>query len=251
MDLGLQDRVVLVTGCSRGIGRAAAELFACEGARVAVGYRHHRDKAEEVAFALRDAGTDAVPLAVDLASPESIVAATAAVLDRWQRIDVLVNNAVEWSTAAARFDRQPADECHRLIATNVLGPFGLIQAVLPTMLRAGFGRIVNVSSTAAADGMRGFGWYAVAKSSLHGLTRTLAVELSGLGILTNTVMPGPTCTEKVRALLPPDKLRRWGTRTTLGRLPNPEEVARTIVFLASPANNAITGEVVRTGGRIA
>jgi 3-oxoacyl-[acyl-carrier protein] reductase len=254
MQLGLDGKVAIVTGASRGIGLATARLLAAEGARVALTYRSDRDAGECAAAEIRKQGAHAVSLGLDLGSIDSIRAATEAVIAEWGRVDVLVNNAVEFPTTKsgpARFDRVLADDWQRLIPVNVHGPFAAIQAVLPSMLRGGWGRIVNVSSIAADDGMSGYGWYAVAKASLHGLTRTLGRELSRAGILTNAVMPGPTLTERFEHSVPEQVRREWGAQTSLRRMANPDEVARTILFLCSAANTIVTGEVVRTGGRAA
>ena len=178
--------------------------------------------------------------------------AIATVLEKWSRIDILVNNAVDFPRHASspmRFESIPADHWQPLMISNVHGPFAAVQAVLPSMRKSKWGRIVNVSSVAAEDGIPGFGWYAVAKASLHGLTSTLARELSEDGILVNTVMPGPTLTERFREEIPSRMLEKWAQTTGIRRMPAPEEVAKTIVFLCSPANTIMTGETVRSGGR--
>jgi 3-oxoacyl-[acyl-carrier protein] reductase len=118
------------------------------------------------------------------------------------------------------------------------------------MLRQRWGRIVNVSSTAAEDGMHGHGWYAVSKAALHGLTRTLLHEVSRCVILTNAVMLGPRLTERIEASVPPKVQRQWAIYgTSIGRMGRVDEAAQAIVFLASGANALVTGEVIRTGGR--
>jgi 3-oxoacyl-[acyl-carrier protein] reductase len=254
MDLGLAERVALVTGSSRGIGRATAELFGREGARVVVTYPHHRDRADAVVAAIRDAGGDACVVFFDLGSHESIRAAAEAVLARWGRIDILVNNAVAWGQRAPdqapAFEHLPADEWRPLLRANVEGAFAAVQAVVPTMRERRWGRIVNVSSGVAVDGLPGAGWYAAAKAALHGLTRTLAKELGPAGILTNVVMPGLTLTERNAERLPAAVREQLARASPIRRLLPPEEVAPTIVFLCSAANAAVTGEVVRASGGI-
>jgi len=251
MDLGLQDRVVLVTGSTRGIGRAAAVAFARAGAHVAVTYRTDRDRAEAVAWEIRAAGRDALVVFFDLGSAEAIEAAASAVQHRWGRVDVLVNNAVRWPVRTAEqsplFESLHADEWCAILRANVDGAMAMIQAVVPSMRRHGWGRIVNVSSGIAADGLAGVGAYGAAKAALHGLTRTLAKELGPDGILVNVVMPGLTVTERSAAHLPAEVRDRMARGAPI-RLLQPEEIAPTILFLASAVNSAVTGEIIRVSG---
>lgn len=252
MDLGFSGRTVIVTGGSRGIGRATAELLGEEGARVAITYCRHEDRADAVVRAIRDRGGDACATFLELGDRASICTATRNVLERWGQIDAVVNNAVAWVHAsdyhAALFEDVPAEMWQPLIRANVEGVYGLIQAVAPAMRARGWGRIVNVSSTAAVDGLAGYTWYATAKSALHGMTQALARELGPSGILVNVVMPGGTLTESVMEQVPEPVLRREAQRLPIRRLAKPEEVARVIAFLASPSNGVITGEVVRASG---
>jgi 3-oxoacyl-[acyl-carrier protein] reductase len=189
---------------------------------------------------------------LELGDRASICAATRGVLERWGQIDAVVNNAVAWVEAseyhAARFEDVPAETWQPLIRANVEGVYGFIQAVVPTMRARGWGRIVNVSSTAATDGLTGYAWYVTAKSALHGMTQTLARELGPSGILVNVVMPGGTLTESLMEQVPEPLLRREAQSVPIRRLPKPEEVARVIAFLASPSNTVITGEAVRASG---
>lgn len=246
MDLGLSGKVVLVTGGSRGIGGAAARLFAREGARVAITYRENGERAERVAMEV-----EGLAVRFELGEPEMIHAAVGAVLERWGQVDVLVNNAVQWGAwpdEATRFEEVAMSEWRALLLANSAGHYAAIQAVVPSMRQRRWGRIVNVSSTVAADGMKGMAAYGAAKAALHGLTRTLAKELGADGILVNTVLPGLTMTETNREQLPAEVIQGAGAATPIGRLLEPEEVARAMVFLGSAANVAITGEMVRTSG---
>jgi 3-oxoacyl-[acyl-carrier protein] reductase len=242
MDLGLKDRVALVTGSSQGIGRATALLFAHEGARVVVTYRNDRDKAEAVAAGVRSSGADALVVPFDLASLESIRAAVSSVVERWGRLDVLVNNAVQWEPREAISDLQ----AH--LRANVEGTIATTQAAVPSMRKNRWGRIVTVSSGLAVHGMLGSAGYSAAKAALHGLTRSLFVELGPDGILVNVVMAGLTLTDRVKAMVPAQSLDEVAQRSPLRRLPTPDEVATTIVFLASAANSTVNGEIVRSSG---
>jgi 3-oxoacyl-[acyl-carrier protein] reductase len=254
MDLGFSDRVVIVTGGSRGIGRAAALAFARERARVLITYRTDAGRAQAVVDELHAAGGEGASAFMDLADPASIVAVVPAALERWGRIDVLVNNAVQWGTRgpweAPAFEHVERDYWRPLLETNVEGYIHAIQAVLPAMRERGFGRIINVSSAIAVDGMPGSAPYAAAKAALHGLTRTLAKELSAAGILTNVVMPGFTLTERNLARITPAMRDSVAATSPIRRLLAPEEVVPIIVFLGSPLNTALTGEIVRASGGI-
>jgi 3-oxoacyl-[acyl-carrier protein] reductase len=252
MELGLEKRAALVTGGSQGIGKEVALQLAAEGARVALTYRSEREKAREVVREIEGRGGEAVALELDLGSVESVKAAVAATVARFGQIDVLVNNAVRWSERlpweAPRFEDIPLAEWQGVIHDNIDGAFAAIQAAVPSMRARGWGRIVNVSSGVALDGVVGAGPYAAAKAALHGLTSVLARELGPHGILTNVVVPGFTLTDKVSAHVSPELVAQRGKAYPVGRLLRPAEVAPTIVFLCSAANTAVTGEIVRASG---
>jgi 3-oxoacyl-[acyl-carrier protein] reductase len=252
MNLGLEGRIVLITGGSRGIGRAAALAFGRERARVAVTYNSDRARAEAVVAELRASDAEGMAVSLSLGDHASIRAAVLAVVERWQRVDALVNNAVEWGPrgpweAPAFEDDDPA-YWQPLLQANTAGHYRAIQCVLPGMRAQGWGRIVNVSSSIAIDGMPGAGHYGAAKAALHGLTRTLAKELGPAGILTNVVMPGLTLTEHVKERIPAEARDEVARAAPIRRLLPPEEVVPTIVFLSSAANTAVTGEVIRASG---
>ncbi|WP_437927911.1 SDR family oxidoreductase [Sorangium sp. So ce291] len=252
MKLGLEKRAALVTGGSQGIGREVALQLAAEGARVALTYRSEREKAAEVVREIERQGGEALALELDLGSIESIKAAVAAALARFGQLDVLVNNAVRWSERlpweAPRFEDIPLAEWQGTLHDNIDGAFAAIQAAVPSMRARGWGRIVNISSGVALDGVVGAGPYAAAKSALHGLTAVLARELGPHGILTNVVVPGLTVTDKMSAVISPEVMAQRGKAYPVGRLLRAEEVAPTIVFLCSAANTAVTGEIIRASG---
>jgi 3-oxoacyl-[acyl-carrier protein] reductase len=176
----------------------------------------------------------------------------AAIVDRWQRLDILVNNAVRSEASlpweAQPFEAVPAEEWRATLRANTEGTYAAIQAVLPAMRAQGWGRIVNISSGIAIDGRPGAGPYGAAKAALHGLTRTLAKELGPAGILVNVVMPGVTLTERISAALPAALREKVEQATPIRRLLPPEEVAPIVVFLCSAANTALTGEFIRASG---
>jgi 3-oxoacyl-[acyl-carrier protein] reductase len=253
MDLGLGERVAFITGGSQGIGRATALRFSSEGAFVAVTYRNQQTRALALVEEIQGRQGQAVAVFLDLASLDSITAAVHTVLSQWGRIDVLVNNAIQWGTIRISespiFEKVPPVEWQYLLRANLEGIYATIQSVLPSMRERGWGRIANVSSIIAEDGLAGAGWYSVVKSSLHGLTRTLSKELGPAGILVNTVMPGLTATDRLDAIAPEIR-KRIENNTPIRRILTPEEVGGTIVFLCSYANSAVTGEILRVGGRI-
>lgn len=249
MDLGLEGRVVLVTGGSRGIGAAVAREFGAEGARVAITYHQARARADAV---VGEIGRDAMALPMSLGDHDSIERAVAEVIERWGRIDVLINNAVDWGEAsgwtAPTFEALDAAVWSAFMATNLGGSYRVAQCVAGGMRERQWGRMVHVSSTIAEDGMVGSGPYSAAKAALHGLTRTLAKDLGPRGVLVNVVMPGLTLTEKNIERLPDEARAEYGEAAPIKRLLGPEEVARVIVFVGSAANTAMTGEIVRASG---
>jgi len=252
MDLGLKGRVALVTGSSRGIGRATAEIFGREGALVAVTYHNLRERAEMVAAGIRERGGEAMVTPLDISSDQSIRDAVDAVAARWDRIDILVNNAVHGServVVQGLFEDVPSEQWRDLLRGNFEGAHVTIMAVLPYMRRNRWGRIVNVSSAVAADGYPGGATYGAAKAALHGLTRTLARELAPDGILTNVVMPGLTQTEAVLSAMP-QLVEQAAKVSPIRHVPTPEEVAAVIVFVASAANITVNGEVIRANGGV-
>jgi NAD(P)-dependent dehydrogenase (short-subunit alcohol dehydrogenase family) len=254
MDLGFKERVVLITGGSRGIGRAAALSFAREQARVAITWHRDEAAAQAVVAEMERGGAEALAVPLSLDSPDTIHRAVERTVERWGRLDALVNNAVQWGTRLPfdmpPFEELPIDEWRQLLRANGEGHYVAIQAALPALRRNGWGRIVNVSSGIAVDGFVGAGPYAAAKASLHGLTRTLAKELGPAGILVNVVMPGFTLTERNAARFPREMQEQAAKASPIRRLLPPEEVVPTIVFLASAANTAVTGEIVRASGGI-
>nr|BBH86482.1 beta-ketoacyl-ACP reductase [Thermosporothrix sp. COM3] len=252
MDLGLQQKVVMVTGSSSGIGRATALAFGREGARVVVTYRSQHAQAEETASRVLEVGGEALVVPYDLASEETITQAVDTVVQRWGSIDVLVNNAVQWGSLedmGKRFEDVPAQNWKPTLELSLMGVYSTLQRVVPLMRTRGWGRIVNVSSNVAEDGIPGAGAYAAAKAGLHGLTRVLARELGSAGILANVVMPGFTLTERNRDQFPAQMQAAVAQQNPTGRLTTPEDVAALIVFLCSAANGHVNGEAIRcTGG---
>lgn len=248
MNLDLQQKVVLVTGASRGIGRAIALAFAQEGARVALTYRQDKAGAEETARLVAAAGAQALILPLDQGDEQAVEHTISEIQDTWSPPLVLVNNAVVWPKFPApdeQFETAPSQKFRDSLRYNLEGPYLLSRAVVGGMRQAAWGRIVHVSSNIAQDGMAGSSAYGAAKAGLHGLTRSMSRELARYGIFTNVVMPGFTESERPR---PPQMLEKMRHSTSLGRISRPEDVASLIVYLSSAANVHVTGEAIRADG---
>jgi len=236
-------KVALITGAARGLGRATAVRFLERGASVAVNVRG-AERAAEVARQLGE-GAFAVPGDVaDSASVQEIVQRT---LDRFGRLDILVNNAA--LALSTRFEQISEEEWRRAMDVNVTAPFLLIRAVVPAMKAAGSGRIVNISSTAGKTvSTLGGAHYTTSKAALLGLTRAAAKELGRYGITVNAVCPGLFDTELTRENATPADLAAYARTFPIQRLGEPVEVADLICFLASDQAGYITGASLDING---
>lgn len=256
MDLGLHDRIVLVTGGSSGIGQATAIAFAGEGARVAITYRTNRQDAAATVGTITGAGGQALAVKLDLADPASVRDAVEEVRAQWGGIDVLVNSAAEtarhadaFNPASPSFADASPDHWRPLLVSGLEGIFHTVQATLQVMQGRGWGRIVFVSSAAADQGGPREEAYAATKAALSGLTASLARELGPDGILVNVVMPAMTLTTRILNTVPEQIQQVIASHAPSGKLSTPDDVANAIVFLCSTANGNITNQTLRiTGG---
>jgi 3-oxoacyl-[acyl-carrier protein] reductase len=252
MDLKLKDSTVLVTGSSAGIGQATAIAFGAEGARVAVTYHKDRQGAENTASKIQESGGQALVVQYDLANQDSIRSSLEQIQKEWGTLNILVNNAAPMDVAGPTgksFEDVPFENWESMLRRTLEGVTLTIQCALPMMRKSGWGRIVNVSSD-ATDGWPGLGPYATAKAGLHGLTRTLAVELGPANILSNVVMPGAVMTARTLQHITSGQQEQIKQRMSTRQLITPEDVAAVIIFLGSPVNRQIIGEIIRvTGGR--
>ncbi|HVS44424.1 MAG TPA: 3-oxoacyl-[acyl-carrier-protein] reductase [Candidatus Dormibacteraeota bacterium] len=244
----LEGRVALVTGASRGIGRAIALRLAAEGAAVAIAYGASEAAAREVAEAAAGHGVATALLDADLGDAAAATGLVARAAEALGKVDVLVNNAgVTRDQLAVRMsDRDWSD----VLAVDLTAAFMLCRSALRGMLRARWGRIVNVSSIAGVVGNPGQANYSAAKAGLIGLTKALAKEVGGRGITVNAVAPGFVETD-MTAGLPADLIERALTVVPAGRLGTAEEVAAAVAFLAAPEAAYVNGHVLHVDGGLA
>jgi 3-oxoacyl-[acyl-carrier protein] reductase len=243
-DLG--GKVALVTGGSRGLGRAIALALAGQGADVAVNYRDNAAAADEVVATITGLGRRSVAIQGDTAAGrEACEAIVKAALDRFGRIDILVNNAgITRDNLLMRMDE---GEWNAVIATNLSGPFWMCRAIARPMMKQRWGRIINMSSVAGRMGNAGQANYASAKAGLIGLTKTVARELASRGVTANAIAPGLIETELTADL--PDAARQFVLDSTpLGTIGSVEDVAAAAVFLASDEARYVTGQVIGVDG---
>jgi 3-oxoacyl-[acyl-carrier protein] reductase len=240
----LTGRVALVTGASQGIGRASALELARAGATVALAARNEA-KLAEVAAEIVAAGGQAAAFALDVASEESIKNGAKAVVDRFGKVEILVNNAgITRDDLMMRMKRADWDD---VLSTNLTGTFLLTQALLRQMMKNRWGRIINITSVVGRTGQEGQVNYAASKAGLIGFTRSLAREVASRGITVNAVAPGYIETPMTTVL--GEKLReKMIEQIPLGRAGTDLEIARPVVFLASDAAAYITGHVLDVNG---
>jgi 3-oxoacyl-(acyl-carrier-protein) reductase len=251
----LEGRVAFVTGGIRGIGAAICRSLAAQGATVAAGYNSGRERAQAFCDELSEHGNEASIHQGNVGSAEDCRRTVQEVIDRHGRLDILVNNA--GITSDKTVLKLTDEDWYKVLAVNLSGAFFMSQAVLPHMLERGSGRIVNISSIIGEIGNIGQVNYASSKSGLFGLTKSLAREAAfalkrsgkedGLNVTVNTVTPGYIHTEMTEAV-PEKALERIKGQIPLGRLGEPEEVARVVHFLAADASSYITGQVWAVNG---
>jgi 3-oxoacyl-[acyl-carrier protein] reductase len=243
----LDGRKVLITGGSRGIGRAAARLFAEAGADVALTYVRNREAADEARREIEGLGRQALVCRAEMTDKADADRLAAEVLGRWGRLDVLVNNAGIW-TYLTMGELDPA-VLRETLAVNLEGIFYVTNAFVPAMKAAGSGAVITVSSTAGIRGEAGHSHYAATKGAVHAFTKSLAVELAPWGIRVNAVAPGwvdtDMCTDVFRDAAFREKVR---LSIPLRRIPPPEDIAGPIVFLASDLARHVTGAILDVNG---
>jgi 3-oxoacyl-[acyl-carrier protein] reductase len=235
----------LVTGASRGIGRSTAIALAARGYLVACGYSVDEKGSKETVAIITKSGGQAQPLRIDVVDPESVNTAFLEIEDSFGPVTVLVNNA--GLTRDGLIARMSDEDWGQVLATNLTGAFHTIRRATPKLLRARWGRIVNVSSVSGQIGAPGQTNYSAAKAGLVGLSRAVARELAPRNVTCNVVAPGPIVTAMTQDL-PAEWQSAMATAVPLGRLGQPEEVGGVIDFLCSEGASYITGAIIPVDG---
>ncbi|RLI48311.1 MAG: dehydrogenase [Candidatus Thorarchaeota archaeon] len=243
----LKDRVAIVTGGAKGLGRAFALKLAGEGARVMVVTRKDMANLDETVQQIRDLGGEAALFQADVASERDMLNMAEATSKAFGRIDILINNAAVYDGIKRKpFHEIDPDEWDLVMAVNVKGAFLAARAVFPYMKAQGYGKIVNLSSEVFFTGSHGFAHYVASKGGIIGLTRALAIELGPHNICINCIAPGFTDTEASRGLA--DVTKYDTSKTPLRRLETPADLTGSALFLASPESDFITGQTLLVDG---
>ncbi|AMO84651.1 3-oxoacyl-[acyl-carrier-protein] reductase [Solibacillus sp. FSL W7-1472] len=243
--MGLTGKCAVVTGASRGIGRAIALQLASEGAKVVVNYSGSEQKAQEVVEEIKANGGEAIAVQANVADTDSVQNLMKTALDTYGSIDILVNNA--GITRDNLLMRMKDDEWDDVINTNLKGVFLCTKAVTRQMMKQRAGRIINISSIVGVAGNAGQANYVAAKAGVIGLTKTTAQELASRNILVNAIAPGFITTEMTEGL-PEDLKEGMLKQIPLAKLGQPEDIAKAVVFFASDSSNYITGQTLQIDG---
>jgi 3-oxoacyl-[acyl-carrier protein] reductase len=241
----LADKVALVTGGSRGIGREIVLCLARLGARVIINYRENREAAQEVLGQVLGGNGRAELSPFDVARQDQVEDAVKNVIDQYEKIDILVNNA--GITVDGLLLRQRASDWERIIDVNLRGVFHCTKAASRRMIRQRHGRIINLTSVAGQMGNVGQSVYAASKAGIVGFTKSMARELASRGITVNAVAPGFIETE-MTASLDADTRSKYLDAIPLGRFGSSDDVAQTVAFLAGPGGQYITGQTIAVNG---
>jgi 3-oxoacyl-[acyl-carrier protein] reductase len=242
----LKDKVALITGASRGIGRAAALYLARAGCNILVHYWQNRLAAVGTVNAVRKCGVAAESFATDIARREQVEDLVEFTLKKFNAIDILVNNAGIWEEAAIQ--EMAEEQLRRTLETNINGVFYAITAVAPHMIERQAGNIINISSTAGQRGEPFHSHYAASKGAIISLTKSLAAELAPHHIRVNCVAPGWVDTDMSRPSLAGADAKAILDQIPLGRVGTPEEIAGCVLFLASELSGFVTGEILNANG---
>ncbi|SIO67766.1 3-oxoacyl-[acyl-carrier protein] reductase [Singulisphaera sp. GP187] len=241
----LTSRVAVVTGASKGIGAAVARHLAKAGASVVVNYSSSREGAERVVQAIEKEGGRAIAVGANLAKPEEVAKLFEEAQKAFERLDILVNNAGIYDFAP--LEGITPEHFHKHFDLNVLG---LILATKEAAARFGpeGGTVINISSVASTHPMPGASVYSATKAAVDAVTKSLAQELGGRKIRVNSINPGPVMTEGTSGFSEGEMFEEFAKKTPLGRIGQPDDIARAVLFLAGEDSGWITGEVIHTAG---
>jgi 3-oxoacyl-[acyl-carrier protein] reductase len=243
----LEGKVALVTGASRGIGAACAAVMAREGADIVINYRQCHTPANEVAQQVRSLGRRGLVIQADVSDAAQVTRMVDRVLAEWGRVDILVNNAGRHYHL--KFNKMTLQEWYTGIDTNLTSQVLCCQAVVPSMRKQAWGRIINLSALSAQRGsVSGDVSYGCSKAASLGLARSLFRSLAGDGITINAICPGPIWTDMLKAGFTPERLDRFIQNVPMHRMGKPEEVAEVVSFLASDRASYITGQTISVNG---
>lgn len=241
----LQGQVALISGSSRGIGKAIARHLAAKGINVAINYHSQEEAANLVVRDIVCAGSESIAIRADVSKEDEVQSLIQKVLDRWGRLDILVNNA--GITQDRLIIRMASEEWDHVLNVNLRSAYLCTKLALPHMIRQRHGRIINISSVVGISGNAGQANYAASKAGLIGLTKAIAREVASRNITVNAVAPGYITTEMVEKLSEETKAQIL-SNVPLGRFGEPEDVAATVDFLCSDAASYITGQVLTVDG---
>jgi len=243
--ISLKNKIVLITGGSRGIGAACVKLFHQAGATVVFSFKQNEEAAQSLQALFSERRPEAVK--IDFHSPEDVVSKTQMILKQYGRIDILVNNAGIWKFGQA--DQMSIEDWNETIAVNLTSAFLVSKEVIPLMKENHFGRIINVSSTAGQRGEAFYSHYAASKGGIISFTKSLAAELGEFNITVNCVAPGWVDTDMVADVFESEEyLEEVNKNIPLKRIASPEDIAGPILFLASDLARHINGEILNVNG---
>lgn len=243
--MNLNEKVAIITGGSRGIGKAIAIFLSKKGARIAVNYSSGADAAEKTVTEIERLGGKAIKVKADVSKPSEVRSMFQTVLDHFGRVDALVNNA--GTVGHTHLSEISEEEWDRVLAVNLKGVFNCSQAVIPIFLKQGGGKIINMSSVAGKTGGQSGVHYGASKAGVIALTMALSTEFARKNIYVNAIAPGPVKTDMFLSL-PTSLQEQFANTTHLGRVCEPDEIAHAVAFLLE--NDFITGETLNmTAGR--
>ena len=247
-NFAIEGRVAIVTGGGQGIGREYTKALAAKGA-ISIIAEMKLENARKVVAEITAKGGNARAIQCDVADVASVNAMVGQVTSEFGRIDILINNAAIFSSLTMKpFDQIPLDEWDRVMAVNVNGTFYCSRAVLPSMKKAGWGRIVNVSSSSVALGLKNYLHYVASKAAVEGMTSSMARELGEFAITVNALVPGGTETEIPRVTLTPELKAKLIAAQCVQRLQTPADLLGPMLFLVSPAASFVTGQCIAVNG---